>query len=214
MTTTNNTKGNSPTQIMTPKGRVSFPSVFTPRKPLNPADEPKYGLTLLFDLKDPEVKAGLEKMKEFVISVATAKWGPDKTKWPKGLRMPFRDGKEKDFEGYGDGIIFVAASSKQKPGIVYPWAGTDGKPAPLTNPGDFYAGCFARATLSAYAYDKGGNRGVAFGLRNVQKLSDGEAFSGKTAAENDFDPIETAPVAMADADGTAAAAPSVDGMPF
>jgi hypothetical protein len=55
---------------------------------------------------------------------------------------------------------------------------------------DFYSGCYARATITAYGYDKAGNVGVAFGLQNVQKLRDGEAFSGRTAAENDFDAVD------------------------
>jgi hypothetical protein len=55
---------------------------------------------------------------------------------------------------------------------------------------DFYSGCYARATITAYGYDKAGNKGVAFGLQNVQKLADGERFSGRTAAEDDFEAVD------------------------
>jgi hypothetical protein len=40
--------------------------------------------------------------------------------------------------------------------------------------------------MNAYAYDVSGNRGVSFGLGNVQKVADGEALSSRTTAEDDF----------------------------
>jgi len=43
-----------------------------------------------------------------------------------------------------------------------------------------------------------GKHGVSFGLQNLQKMNDGEPFSGKTKAEDDFESI-----AVADEDGTA-----------
>ena len=46
------------------------------------------------------------------------------------------------------------------------------------------------APHTAYGYDKAGNKGVAFGLQNLQKLGDGERFSGRTAAEDDFDSVD------------------------
>ena len=35
-----------------------------------------------------------------------------------------------------------------------------------------------------------GNRGVAAGLGNIQKLKDGEALSSRTNAEDDFEAVE------------------------
>jgi len=55
---------------------------------------------------------------------------------------------------------------------------------------DYYSGCYSRATVTAYGYDKAGNKGVAFGLQNLQKLGDGDRFSGRTAAEDDFDSVD------------------------
>ncbi len=72
-----------------------------------------------------------------------------------------------------------------KPGLV------DASLQAIIEPSEFYAGCYARATINAYAYDRNGNRGVAFGLRNIQKIKDGDSFGGGSKAENDFDSIET-----------------------
>ena len=41
-------------------------------------------------------------------------------------------------------------------------------------------------SLSFYAYNSNGNKGVACGLGNIQKLADGEHLGGKTNASADF----------------------------
>jgi hypothetical protein len=202
-------------QVTTPEFRVSFPVVWE-AKAMNdqPGAKKKFSLVGLFDKTDPKVIPGLKEMEAAVAQVLNAKFG-DQAKWPRlpngqlAFRLPFRNGADKTYDGYGPNIIFVSFSTEQKPGIVFPWPGPDGKtPAPLTDPKDFYAGCFARATVNPYYYDKAGNRGVAFGLRNIQKLRDGEAFSGKNAAEKDFDSIETPPAALDAIGGQAAGAQS------
>lgn len=159
--------------VKTPKFRVSFPHVFEPHA--FEKNEPKYSMVMLFP-KDTDIKS----LKIACNAAAAQKWGNDSTKWPKNLRLPFRDGNEKtDLQGY-EGNIFVSASSKNKPGLV------DQKLQPILAENDFYAGCYARAELQAFAYDTNGNKGVSFALQNVQKLAEGEPFSGKKKAEDTF----------------------------
>ncbi len=163
-------------KCLTPEFRVSFPAIFKPKA--FESQEEKYGLTMLFPKK-----ADLSNLKKIVLNAANDKWG-SKDKWPKGLKLPFRDGDEKsDTDGYA-GHVFAAAKSKDQPGIV------DQKLQPILLEKDFYAGCYARAEVMAYAYDKNGNKGVAFGLQNVQKLREGKSFSGRRSAENVFDSVE------------------------
>lgn len=174
MTTKSETKK---PQITTPEFRVSFPNVFTPRAAAE-GQEPKYSIQMLF----PKT-TDIGPLRQAVAAVLVEKFGADKTKWPKNLKLPFRDGAEKDYEGYGPGVVFISATSKMKPGLV------DQNVQPILDPNEFYAGCYARATVSAYYYDRAGNKGVSFGLRNIQKLRDGEAIAGKNKPENDFDAI-------------------------
>ncbi len=163
----------------TPKFRVSFPNVFEPKSFEN--GPLKYSITMLFD-KDTDLTA----LKKAAHNAKLEAWGP-KEKWPKNLRSPFRDGNEKEnLQGYQD-CIFVSASSKQRPGVI------DKNKEPITAEDEtFYAGCYARATLIAFAYDTAGNKGVSFALQNIQKLADGEQFSGKKSAADDFDVVEDA----------------------
>lgn len=164
-------------KIRTPAFRVSFPNVFEP-KPGPDGKNPKYRMTLLFP-KDTD----LSVLKEAVKDVIEERWGK---KVPKGLRNPIRDGDEKALDGYAD-HFFLNVTSLQPPQIVQ--SDEHGR-VPIDNgnqdPDGFYAGCYARCTLTVYAYDKAGNRGVAFGLGNIQKLEEGEPFSGRSSAADDF----------------------------
>jgi hypothetical protein len=172
-------KKNDPKYCITPEFRASFPHVFKPYKN-EESGEGKFQITMLFP-KSTDLKA----MKTACVAAAVEKWGADKAKWPKNLRLPFRDGNEKaDRDGY-EGMIFVAATSKTRPNVV------DGKRSPITEEdGSFYAGCFGRASLRAFAYNTKGNVGISFGLQNIQKLRDGEPFSGRKRPEEDFDEVD------------------------
>ncbi len=205
MTTTTTAK--NITQVLTPKFRVSFPAVFEPKLPPGKTDpkDAKYSITMLFKVEGTDA-VDITPLKNAVRDVMVAKFGEDKTKWPKGFKLPFRSGEEeakKDADGYGKGIIFCSASAKRefKPGLV------DQNKKPITSPSEFYGGCYARATLSVYWYDKGVNKGIAFGLRNIQKWHDGEPFSGRTKPENDFDALDV-PLADISEKGTTTPATS------
>lgn len=166
-------------RVVSPKARASFPSVFKAKSfDGNPA---KFGITLLFD-----ANADLSGMKKAVHACIVEKFGPDKENWPKKIKRPFRDGNEKDdLDGY-KGKIFVTAYANTKPGVV----DKDGETELTESDGLFYAGCYCRAQLNAFWFDKKGNKGVAFGLENVQKIAEGKPFSGKEDAKDVFDAVE------------------------
>lgn len=164
--------------VMTPEFRVSFPNVFRPGKALQEGAKPKYSLTMLFPKG-----ADLSKLKAAAKGAAVDKWGADEKKWPKNLRLPFRDQGEKEFEGYEEGAIFINATSSNKPGLV------DSQVQDIIEEHEFYPGCYARATVRAFAYDQAGNRGISFGLQNVQKTKDGEPLGGRTRPSDDFEAV-------------------------
>jgi len=173
-------------KCMSPKFRASFAQVFTP-KSMEGSTVEKYSVVMLFD-KEAQATPEYKAMKAAAKKKLVEKFGADEKKWPANLKNPFRSGAEKSgkYEGYTDDVIFVTASSlaKNKPGIV------DNNRQDIISEEGFYSGCYARATINPYAYSKAGNNGVAFGLLNIQKLGDGEPFSGKTAAKDDFEAVE------------------------
>ncbi len=197
-------KSNTTTKVLTPMFRVSFPALFQPTA-MDEKSTPKYGVTMLFP-KSTDLSV-LEKAYKIALKKGIEeKW---KGKKPKNLRSPFRDGDEEEDYNERDGFpghIFIRASSLQKPGVV------DKNCDPILDPAEVYAGCYARATVVAYPYDVAGNRGIAFGLQNLQKLKDGEAFSGRKPASQDFDEWEDDDDDYDDDDGYDD--DDDDGMPF
>ena len=168
--------------VITPKFRVSYPQVFRPKlNDLNGKQE--YSLVAIF-------APGTDKslLNAQIHAAAEEKWGADKSKWPANLRSPIRpneermkDGKLPD--GYEAGGFFINLKSAHKPGVV------DANVQPIIDESDFYPGCYAIAQVRAYAYDNKGNRGVSFGLQNIQKAGEGDPLSGRQRAEDAFKPV-------------------------
>lgn len=169
------------TKITTPAFRVSFPSVFEASS--YEGGPPKFSVCAvftpaLFNAKDKELWKAMEDLAD---SVAVEKFKRKLAQLPANFKKPFRDGEEKmDLLGFGAGKIFCNFSSKMRPGVI----GIDR--TPILDPEDFYPGCWARATITCYAYDNIG-KGVAFGLQNLQKLKNDERLDSRTDACDDFD---------------------------
>lgn len=176
--------------VTTPKFRVSFPNVFKPR--LNElSGKEEFSVVALFPKG-----ADLSALKAAAQEVVIKKWGPDKAKWPKKLRLPFRDqaekaktnddGKEVLPPGHEAGAIFLNLKSQQRPGVV------DQNVQMIMDETQFYSGCWARASINAFTYDQKGNVGVSFGLMHLQKVADGEPLGGRVRVEDAFQPIANA----------------------
>ncbi len=170
-------KGPRP-HVITPEGRVSFAYVYEKSEMSG-----KYEVTLIFD-----ENTDLAALEQLVEETANERWG--KGKWPKNFRHPLRDNSEKEeLQGYEQPGRFCRAWRDTRPNVV----GLDVDPSTgslrqLTQETEeFYSGCYAKASVNAFAYDKNGNLGVAFGLLNVQKTKDGEPFSGgRSNPDEDF----------------------------
>ena len=75
---------------------------------------------------------------------------------------------------------FVNANATSAPGIM------DADRNPILTRSEVYSGVYGRASISFYAFNSSGNKGIACGLNNLQKLRDGEPLGGKASAESDF----------------------------
>jgi hypothetical protein len=165
-----------PTKVVTGKARLSYVNVFQPRAAME-GQEPKYSVCVLIPKSDvatvEKVKAAMDAAKE----AGKGLWGG---KVPVGLKLALRDGDaERDTPEY-KGHWFLNASSKQKPNVV------DAAVNPILDASEVYSGCYGRVSINFYPYNVSGNRGVAAGLQNLQKLADGEPLSGRSRAEDDF----------------------------
>lgn len=181
-----------PTKVITPLAILSYPHLAAPQKAAEDGKPAKFSATLIFTkevLADPKERALFEAMQNAALAAIEAKW-PGKAQFllaSEGFKKGFR--RDAEAKGFPAGSIFINARSNRQPGIVYAHAGPDGKPARMPNEkilDEMYPGAIVRASLAAFAYDNNGNRGVSFGLNNLQKIRDGERLDGHVAAENEF----------------------------
>ena len=168
------------TKVITGLVRFSYAQVFTP-KAMNDGDEPKYSVSILIPKTDTVTLEKINKAIEAAKAAGMAKIGKN-GKIPAGIKLPLRDGDtEREDDPTYAGHYFLNASSKKAPGIV-----AKDRQAILDSD-EFYSGCYGRASINFYAFNSNGNKGIAVGLNNLQKLKDGERLAGGATAEEDFD---------------------------
>lgn len=173
------TNANQETKVVTGEVRFSFCHLFEPAAAIEGQDK-KYSLCILIPKSDTGTIKKITDAFEAVKAASAQVWGG---KVPRDLKLPLRDGDEKDSPEYR-GMYFINASSKQKPGIV------DKALNEILDAAQVYSGCYGKVSLNFFAYNQAGNRGIGAGLNNVQKLRDGDYLGGRSRAEDDFEAIE------------------------
>ena len=169
---------------ITPEFRAAFISVFKATSMKNAdgsVNKPKFSIRAAFP---PTAK--LDALKKEAEMAAREKWGD---KIPKTLRSPFRTNEELEnpIVGIGDDWIIMSFSANEdrRPGIV------DSKLQDIIDDADVYSGAWYRAQVRAFAYESAGNKGVSFGLQNVQKLRDDDPLgNGRIPASKAFEPVD------------------------
>lgn len=175
-------KYNNPTKVITgPNTRLSYANVWE-AKSIN-GGAPKFSVSLIIPKSDTKT---VEKIKAAI--EAAYKEGESKLKGNgrsvpplSAIKNPLRDGdtERPDDEAYANSY-FVNANPSVAPGIV------DADRNPILDRSEVYSGVYGRASISFYAFNSNGNKGIACGLNNLQKIRDGEPLGGKTRAEDDF----------------------------
>ena len=167
----------NPTKVVTGVVRLSYANVWEPAS-IN-GSNPKYSVSLIIPKTDTKTIDAINAAVDAAIKDGAAKFGgkiPNKA----ALKLPLRDGDlERDDEAY-KGAYFVNANSATAPGIV------DADRQPILDTSEVYSGVYGRASINFYAFNSNGNKGIACGLNNLQKIRDGEPLGGKSRPEDDF----------------------------
>lgn len=152
--------------VTTSEFRVLWPHLFKPSAPTGVKNaEPKYSMSLLF-----ENSQDVDSLRALADKAIKAKWG---SKAPHNLMLPFSNAVDKNVDCEKEDAVLVKTSSSYQP-VVF-----DINFDNMTNPNDFYSGCYARAQLKAAAYDSGANKGVIFYLLSTKKTKDGERLGSQ-----------------------------------
>ncbi len=165
------------TKVITNTVRLSYANIWE-AKSINGGDE-KFSVSLIIPKTDTKTVDAINAAIDAAMKDGITKFGgkiPNKA----ALKIPLRDGDtERDDEAYKDSY-FINANSKTAPQIV------DRDVKPIIDRNEVYSGCYARVSLTFYAFNSNGNRGIACGLGNIQKMRDGESLGGGYSAEQDF----------------------------
>lgn len=173
----------NPMKVITgPNTRLSYCNVWEP-KSINGAD-PRYSVSLIIPKDDA---ATVQAIKAAIAAAykegeATLGRGSSRSVPPlSAIKTPLRDGdvEKPDDPAYANSW-FINAKSKDAPGIV------DEHCKRITDHSRCYSGVYGRASVTFYAFNTNGNKGIACALNNLQVLRPGEPLGSRASAEDDF----------------------------
>ena len=172
----------NPTKVITGVNtRLSYANVWDP-KSIN-GGAPKYSVSLIIPKSDTKTIDKINAAIQAAYEEGQSKLKGNGKSVPAltVIKTPLRDGdlERPDDEAYR-GCYFINANSATAPGIV------DADRQPILERSEIYSGVYARASINLYAFNSNGNKGIACGLNNLQKIRDGEPLGGKASAESDF----------------------------
>ena len=178
----NTNKVNNPMKVITgPDTRWSYANIWE-AKSIN-GGTPKFSVSLIIPKTDTKtvakVKAAIEAA--YIEGEAKLKGNGKSVPTFAAIKTPLRDGdiERPDDPAYVN-AYFINANATTAPGIV------DADRNPILTRSEVYSGVYGRASISFYAFNSNGNKGIACGLNNLQKVRDGEPLGSKTSAESDF----------------------------
>lgn len=180
---TNLKKSNSnPMKVITgPQTRWSYANVWE-AKSIN-GGTPKFSASLIIPKSDTVTVAKIKEAIEAAYHEGQAKLKGNGKSVPSlaSIKTPLRDGdtERPDDPAYAN-AYFVNANSATAPGIV------DADRNIILTRSEVYSGVYGRSSINFYAFNSNGNKGIACGLNNLQKIRDGEPLGGKSRAEDDF----------------------------
>jgi hypothetical protein len=174
----------SATKVVTGIVRLSYAHIWEPQTD-DTTGRSRYSASLLIPKTDTVT---VEKIQQAILAAYAE--GKDKLRDKNHnvppldiLKTPLRDGdKEKPGDETYAGTYFVNANSTTNAPEVL-----DLNREPITNHGKVYSGCYVRASISFYAFNTQGNRGIACGLNGIQLVREGKSLGGRTRAVDDFD---------------------------
>ena len=173
----------NPTKVVTGRHTVfSYLNVNEPKTPLG-GGTPKYSVSLIIPKTDTVTIAKIRAAIQAAYDEGQSKLRGNGKFVPalENLKTPLRDGdKERKGDEAYEGCYFVNANSTTKPGVV------DADCRPILETSELYSGIIGRASINFYAFNSNGNKGIACGLNNLQKLADGTPMGGHSRAEDDF----------------------------
>jgi len=166
------------TKVVTGIARLSYANIWKP-KSIN-GDAEKYSVSVIIPKTDTATIDKINVAIDTAIEEGKSKFG-NKVPNRASIKTPLRDGDidRPDDEAYANSYFFNA-NSQIAPQVV------DLQRDPILDRAEVYSGVYARVSCNFYAFNSNGNRGIACGLGNIQKVKDGTPLGGRSNASDDF----------------------------
>jgi hypothetical protein len=201
-------------RVITIPATLSYPHFDKAIPPKNGKGDPKFSGAFLFIPNYPWLKmdgktAGGDTTPEQVLEMRATLWaalleaaeevfGNKAAGMMKSGALKTTINSDWEKKNYPEGTIYINARGSNQPGLVYPWAGDDGKAARVPQEKItevFYPGAKVIASVTAFYFDNE-SKGVSFGLNNVQVIGKGPRLDNQKSAQDEF----TADAALTPAD--------------
>lgn len=189
--------------------RFSYVNVFQPKPPFNnPNGEAKFSVTILVPKTNLQAKAAMDQAIAAAIEEGVA------SKW-NGVRPPqpaicVHDGdgvRPSDGQPFGPECkgcwVFTASAKADHPPFV-----VDTQVQPIIDATQVYSGMWGNVSVSFFAYNSAGKKGIGCGLNGLQKVRDDEPLSTRVTAQDAFQAVGAAAPATP---GYGAAMPATPG---
>lgn len=145
--------------------------------------EAKYSASIIISKSDTVTLEKIQRAKEEAYRIGESRLKGNSHSVPplSAIKDPLRDGDaERPHDDAYHNAYFINANSFRKPDVV------DANRNPIQDRSEMYSGVYGRASISFYAFNKNGNRGIACRLNALQKLRDGEPLGTRSSAASDF----------------------------
>lgn len=179
----------NPTKVVTGTVRLSYANLAEPRSGFE-GQPPKFSTVLLIPKDDEKTVAAIRRAQKAALE--NGKSSTFKGVIPKSWKDTLRDGDEEmdleanpEYENHW--FMNVSAQESRPPVLVDRRREKFSKDEAAL---EIYSGVYARVSINAFPFSVQGNKGVSFGINAVQKVRDGEAFSGgKVDVDSEFDDL-------------------------
>lgn len=172
----------NPTEVITgSRTRLSYANLFEPKG--FDGSKPKYSVALLIPKDDVQTVERINSALQAAYEKGSAKLrGTGRTVPPMNdINLPLIDGdKKRPGDPAYAGCYYINAKNDDPPKVF----GLDGNEVMSRN--EVYSGCFARAKIGFYVYNRSGNKGIACSLLGVRKVADGAPLGGSVCTADDF----------------------------
>lgn len=167
-------------RVVTNEVRASYVHVVEPVKGNGSNDKERYSMSVIIPKEDKETINLINQAIDQAITDGIGKFGGKKPN-KAVLKLPLRDGDvEREEDAAYQNAYFLNCRNQTQPQVV------DAKRHPI-DPEAVYSGCYCKVSISFYAFNVEGNKGIAASLGNIQFLRDGEALGGpRISAADDF----------------------------